>query len=200
MIDHEKHIKYALDPQFFFEDMCGFDFSVDFQFLLESIEQGRYHLIMQRRGIGMTRFLACYCVWRMIFGLDENILIILSSQHARSLFHKNVSEAMGSIGPELMNGRTYNTYQDRFELGHNRAKLIIAGKSAGRGDMPSLVIFEDMTSMRDAKDIWMAVSFSMSMGQSDCIISNPWSTELGFFGDLWKPTIKGESDFTLHYL
>ncbi|MDG1950439.1 MAG: hypothetical protein P8J32_06535 [bacterium] len=156
---------------------------------------------MQRRNIGMTRFLAHYAAWRLVFGLDENILIILPTSDARRLFHKQLSIVMEPIiNTELRNKRTYRSSQNYIELGSNRVRFIVAGKHAGRGEMPSLVIMKGFGVMRDAQDIWTSISGSMSMGQSDCIITNPWGTELGFFGEMWKSALKGDADFTSHYI
>lgn len=201
MISAKKHILWANSPHAFIQEICDFEFDVEFSFFLDSILEDKFHVAMQRRNIGMTRFLAAYAAWRLVFGLDENIIVITPNQAARSLFRKHLDVIVSSIDRTGITNRMKTTSRrDSIEFGNNRLSMKAASEHAGRGEMTSLVILEGFGEMKDAKEIWMAIWPSLGMGEGDCIITNPWSIELRFFGDIWKSALKGDSSFVAHYI
>lgn len=198
-MDNQIYNTCADDPVLFFESFCDFPLNSEFTGLLNSIESKRFNIVSQERAVGMSTFLRAYIVWRLIFGMDESILVLLPSTAEIRDFQKSLISTIDMvIDKGLIPRSNVRTHYNRIEFDYNKVIFGVGSKHSGRGFTPTLLVFEGFERMEYAESIWTTILPTLSINESDCIISSNETKNNSFFKTLLRNSIKGESPLFPH--
>lgn len=147
---------------------------------------------------GISVITACYVAWRLIFGVDETIVIIANNQDGAARFLKHVKNVLIQL-PSFL----YDKARDevsfatmKVELSNgNQAIAKAAGKNAGRGDSPTLLVLDEWAFAADDEDIWTAAGASLSQTEGDCIVISTPNGTGNQFHKMWVDAGKPNGSF-----
>lgn len=147
---------------------------------------------------GLSVITACYVAWKMVFGIDEYVVIVANNQNAAKRFLKHVKQVLMFLPDFLYNKErdeeTFSALEIKLRNG-NYAIAQAAGKNAVRGDTPTLLILDEWAFVKDDEDIWTAAAFALSQSEGDCIaISTPHGTS-GLYHKFWVEAENGTGAF-----
>ncbi|MDG1950438.1 MAG: terminase family protein [bacterium] len=198
----------AMDPIYFINSFCyAYDVMKDKQAnitcfdyqerVLDSYMDHKWNVILKSRQTGLSVITACYVAWRMIFGLDETIVIIANNQDGAIRFLKHVKNVLVNL-PNHIHGEhnEISMATMKVELANgNTAIAKAAGKQAGRGDSPTLLILDEWAFVKDDEDIWTAAAPSLSQTEGDCIVISTPNGTGNLYHKFWVQASAGDGAF-----
>lgn len=209
----EEWIKCASDPVYFINSYAyafnAVKSKVDriecFEYqetLLEAYLKHKWNIILKSRQTGISVITAAYVAWKMIFGIDENILVIANSLDGAKRFLDHVKKIISLLPEELHTiDNEITSSQTVLEIGSkdgnfkNRIKASAAGPQAGRGESPTLLILDEWAFVQWDSDIWMSVAVSLSMTGGDCIVISTPNGTGNKYHQFWVEAESGRSAF-----
>ena len=147
---------------------------------------------------GLSVITACYVAWKMIFGVDEYVVIVANNQNAAKRFLKHVKQVLMML-PEFLYSKerdedVFSALEIKLKNG-NYCIAQAAGKNAVRGDTPTLLILDEWAFVKDDEDIWTAASFAMSQSEGDCIVISTPNGTSNLYHKFWVEAERGDGAF-----
>jgi hypothetical protein len=185
----------------FMKEFCGLDLGQDYINLVNDVSENGFVVVLKERRVGFSEFLKAYVIWRLIFGLNEDMLVLLPNGYERGLFSRDIGSVVDTIAHSgLVDRGDIRSYTDSIEIRSNRVFTRIAGKHSHRGFNPTLIVLDGFHRVNHARDIWTSMAPILSLESSEYIISSSMDKQASCFKDIWKSAIKGDSPFSPHYI
>jgi hypothetical protein len=202
----KEYAKCALDPEYFLKKYCYIQVPIKGRQLfnlynyqtdtLQTLQEDRYNIILKGRQIGITTLVAGYCMWRLLFKTDEEILVIAIQQDVAKTLVTRV-KFMHQELPSWLQGQmdVDNQLGVRFANGSSiTAKA--SNDHAGRSDSLSLLILDEAAHIENATDIWTAAQATLSTTGGSAILMSTPNGMGNFFHKTWIGADEGENDFS----
>jgi hypothetical protein len=164
--------------------------------VLNNYEKYKNNVILKARQTGLSVITAGYCLWRLIFKPDENILVISMDGNSSKKFLSILKRYLSYIEPWLLPDtiEKNNTTTLEFSNG-SKIYATASGKQAGRGETLSLLVLDEAAFIENAQSIWMGAGIALSSEEAKCImISTPNGTS-GLYYSMWTGSKKAANDF-----
>ncbi len=152
---------------------------------------------------GMSVITAGFVVWTLLFKIDQKVLIVANDRNGAVRFLTTVKQYLDFMPAFLLpTGREKDNETEIVFSNKNSVKAVAAGKNAGRGETPTLLILDETAFIENAESIWTAASLSLSGTKGKCImISTPFGKG-NLYHTTWNAAVEGKSDFiptTIHW-
>lgn len=198
----KEFIKCARDPLYFM-NTYGYIFDITkntidrltlFEYqeeVLNNYEAHKNNIILKSRQTGLSVITSGYVCWKMLFNVNERILIVANDGAGARRFLASVKQFLDYLPAFLRPDEvpTNNTQQIIFSNG-SWCKAVASGGNAGRGETLTLLILDETAFIENAEDIWMAAGLALSAESAKCImVSTPNGTG-GLYHSTWVETIK----------
>ena len=210
ILDKEAELmECSMDPVYFINSFCyAYDVLKDQQAnikcfdyqerVLDSYMDHKWNVILKSRQTGLSVITACYVAWRMIFGLDETIVIIANNQDGAVRFLKHVKNVFINLPDFIYSKNRDEVSMATMKIEHANGNIAIAkaaGKNAGRGDAPTLLILDEWAFVKDDDDIWTAAAPSLSQTEGDCIVISTPNGTGNLYHKFWVDAARGDGAF-----
>lgn len=202
-------MKCSIDPIFFVNGYCyAYDITKDRQANIQCFEyqervlddylDHRWNVILKSRQTGLSVITACYVAWRLIFGLDETVIIIANNEDSAIRFLAHVRNVMNNLPAFIFDPAIdeVSSAAKKIEMTNgNVAKAKAAGKNAGRGDSPTLLVLDEWAFAKDDNDIWTAAAGSLAQTLGDCIVISTPNGTGNLYHQWWVKAAAGKGSF-----
>ena len=208
--EHKLWVEAAVDPIHFIDEYCNavnvmknnkvtsikcFEYQ---KRVLNEFLENRMNIILKSRQTGLSVITACYVAWKLIFGVDETVVIVANNQLAAKRFLKHVKQVLIMLPEFLYEKERDESVFSALEVVLNNGNSAIAqaaGKNAVRGGTLTLLVLDEWAFVKDDEDIWTSASFAMSQSEGDCIIiSTPHGTG-NLYHKFWVEAERGRGAF-----
>lgn len=150
---------------------------------------------------GLSVITAAFAAWTILFRSDQMVLIIANDRNGAVRFLSTVKQFLDYLPPFLLpserlkNNETEILFPGKEGKEGNKIKAVAAGKNAGRGETPTLLILDETAFIENAESIWTSASLSLTATKGKCImISTPYGTG-NLYHKTWVAADKRENDF-----
>jgi hypothetical protein len=203
----KEYIKCARDPIYFL-NTYGYVYDIAKQqvgrmtcYPYQEETIWKYHknqnnIVLKSRQMGLSVITAGYVAWRLIFSIDEKILIVANKGDSAVRLLETIRQFLDHMPAFLLPSMRLenNTKKIRFSNG-SWVKAVASSKDAGRGEALSMLVLDETAFIEHADDIWMAAGLALSATQGKCImLSTPKGTGNLYHGT-WIASKKDENDF-----
>ena len=206
----QEYIKCAQDPIYFLNNygyvfdtlnnqvgkMTCFPYQEN---VVRKYHKHKNNIILKSRQTGLSVITAGYVAWRLIFLIDEKILIVANEGVGAIRFLSTVKQFIEYLPNWLAPERPKWT-EKRIELavGENSKNFCEARASspeAGRGESLTMLVLDETAFIKDAESIWMAAGMALSVTGGKCVmLSTPAGTG-NLYHRTWTLSEKGKNDF-----
>lgn len=154
---------------------------------------------------GLSVITAGFVVWTLLFKNDQSVLIIANDRNGAVRFLTTVKQFLNYL-PRFLLPTEENHKDNETEIVFakkengivkpaNKVKAVAAGRNAGRGETPTLLIMDEAAFIENADSIWTAASPALSATKGKCImISTPFGTG-NLYHKTWVAATKEEGTF-----
>ncbi len=215
LIETKEWITCAKDPVYFLSKYgSAFDIRTRqvttgltlFEYQEETLRDYVKHknnIILKSRQTGLSVITAGYVAWKLIFGIDERILIVANDGAAAIRFLKAVKQFLDLVPKYLLPESRIKDNEKFIEFSNGCfAKAVASSEQAGRGESLTLLILDEAAFIDNAESIWMGAGLALAATKGSCImISTPYGTG-GLYHSTWIGSKKGENEFnpiTIHW-
>ncbi len=186
-----EYIKCAKDPVYFLntygyvlnvtkepaqvDKINLFDYQVD---ILNKYKKFQNNIVLKSRQTGMSVLTAGFVVWTLLFKSDQKVLIVANDRNGAVRFLTTVKQYLDFLPKFLLpSGREKDNETEILFSNKNAVKAVAAGKNAGRGETPTVLILDETAFIENADSIWAAAAPALSATRGKCImISTPFGT------------------------
>ena len=151
-------------------------------------------LLVQNTGISVVT--AAFVVWKLLFHIDEKILIISNKAEGAIRFLESVRQFIDYLPQFLLPDKIIKSNTRLIELSNGSwIKATASSETAGRGETLTMLILDETAFIENAEQIWMSAGLALSSENSKCVmLSTPCGTG-GLYHSTWVGSKKGENDF-----
>lgn len=189
--DREReYIKCASDPLYFLNNygyvfdakkqkvlpMTCFEYQED---CIDAYHKYQNNIVLKSRQTGLSAITAGYCAWRLIFRIDQKILIIANDGDGAERFLGTIKQFIfnaprwmlpGTPEQVLKDDPTNTNNQKKIELYNNSwAKARASSENAGRGESLTMLVLDEAAFIEHINKIWMGAGMALSATQGKCI-------------------------------
>lgn len=146
---------------------------------------------------GLSTVTAGYIAWKLIFNVDERILIVANDGAGAKRFLAAVKQYLDHVPAFLLPDERIVENTQRIEFSNGSwVKAVASGGNAGRGEALTMLVLDETAFIENADDIWMAAGIALSATGGKCVmISTPKGTG-NLYHSTWVASKKGENDFS----
>lgn len=197
--------KCALDPLYFMNNYCKiqtvehgavqfntFDFQDE---CVKKFEEHRFNIILKARQLGLSTVTAAYCIWKILFQSDVNILVIATNLRTAKNFIRKCKFILEKLPSWLkICGISSTTVQSIETAKGSQLKAVPTSEDAGRSEALSLLIVDEAAFVRDFENIWTGLYPTLSTGGSAILLSTPNGTG-NLFHKIFRQSKDKENNF-----
>jgi len=205
----QEYLKCAQDPIYFLnkygkilniaktpvqlDDLECFPYQED---ILRKFQKHQNNIVLKSRQTGLSVITAGFVVWTTLFKIDQKVLIVANDRNGAVRFLSTVKQYLDYLPAFLLpSSREKDNESEIIFSNKNSVKAVAAGKNAGRGETPSLLILDETAFIENADSIWTAASLSLSGTKGKCImISTPFGKG-NLYYNTWTAAVEGKGDF-----
>lgn len=164
--------------------------------ILKKFQKFQNNIVLKSRQAGLSVITAGFVVWTLLFKNDQKVLIIANDRNGAIRFLSTVKQYLDYLPSFLLpQDREKSNESEIIFSNKNSVKAVAAGKNAGRGETPTLLILDETAFIENAESIWTAASLSLSGTKGKCImISTPFGTG-NLYHKTWVSAEAGKNDF-----
>lgn len=203
----KEYIKCAKDPVYFINGH-GYAFNIEkgsvskikcFTYqeeFLRNLKNEKNNIVLKSRQTGLSVITAAFIVWKLIFGIDERILIVADNHAGAVRFLNHVKIFLENIPKYLQPDERLvdNTKEIKFSNGC-WVKAVASSKHAGRGETLTMLVLDETAFIEHSDDIWMGAGLALAASGGKCVmISTPKGTS-GLYHKTWVGAEKKENNF-----
>ncbi len=175
-----------------FTAMECFDYQRD---CLKAFHKYQNNIVLKSRQTGISVVTAGYVAWRLMFSIDEKILIVANDGAGAIRFLESVKVFINNT-PDWLKPMEVKNNEKYISFTNNCwAKAVAASPEAGRGESLTMLILDEVAFIDNADSIWMGAGMAVSQTKGKCImISTPNGTG-NLYHRTWVASIKNENNF-----
>lgn len=162
---------------------------------IRNLHSNRNNIVLKSRQTGLSVITSCYLAWRLIFKIDERILVVADNGAGAVRFLAHIRNVLDNL-PEFLlpNQRiTDNTKQIAFSNG-SWVKAVASSPQAGRGETLTMLVLDETAFIEHADDIWAGAGIALAASGGKCVmISTPYGAK-GLYYKTWQAAEKGEGN------
>lgn len=189
-LDNYGHVFNAAKRMF--TAMECFDYQRD---CLKAFHKYQNNIVLKSRQTGISVVTAGYVAWRLMFSIDEKILIVANDGAGAIRFLESVKVFINNT-PDWLKPMEVKNNEKYISFTNNCwAKAVAASPEAGRGESLTMLILDEVAFIDNADSIWMGAGMAVSQTKGKCImISTPNGTG-NLYHRTWVASIKNENNF-----
>ena len=159
----KEYKKCAIDPAYFMSKFCIIQHPIrgkvafnlyDFkQETLNAFVDNRYNIVLKARQIVLSTLVAGYALWMMLFGSDQNVLVIATTQDTAKNLVTTVRIMHQNLRGWLRGDCTEDNKLSLAFANGSQIKAIASSPDAGRSEALSLLILDEAAFIDFAEEI-----------------------------------------------
>jgi hypothetical protein len=166
-------------------------------------ENYKNNIILKSRQMGLSVITSGYVAWKLLFGVDERILIVANDGAGAIRFLKSVKQFLDLVPKFLLPEKRIKDNEKYVEFSNGCfAKAVASSEQAGRGESLTLLIMDEVAFIDNAETIWMGAGLALAATGGKCIMISTPNGSSGLYHDTWVGSKRGENDFnriTIHW-
>ena len=124
-------------------------------------ENYKNNIILKSRQMGLSVITSGYVAWKLLFGVDERILIVANDGAGAIRFLKSVKQFLDLVPKFLLPEKRIKDNEKYVEFSNGCfAKAVASSEQAGRGESLTLLIMDEVAFIDNAETIWMGAGLA----------------------------------------
>lgn len=154
--------------------------------LIDAFINNRFNVVLKSRQMGLSWITTAFCVWRLVFFDNENILCVADKQATSTLLIDKVKFMIKNLPDWMKYIKDVNNFDvnNRESIHFNNGSKIVAEAStgnAGVGNTLSYLIIDEAALIDKVKDMWTTLYPAIEKMGRAVVISTPRGASSWFY-------------------